>query len=207
MVECSTEGARNQGLEVREGGSARLLHSTVSGCQTQGVLAHRRAAKVVVEDSTIKDCGNSPHCGAIMLCSGMMVLRRVRACANRGDGIVIEDEDGSANVNMEECRVLANARSGMKMYGGRANIRRTCFEANALTGFDAQGRNVYQVLLQENRFSNNSPRKFNVGLFDLDLKVVKMYGNTGDNPYAYVVFRDLSTRRVDISNFDSVDSQ
>lgn len=88
-------------------------------------------AELVVEDCTLQRCGDLMQRSAVLVGSGRARVTGCSITQNRGDGIVVQDEDDSAHLELHDCKVFANAQIGIAMYGGSANMSNNRVQENA----------------------------------------------------------------------------
>jgi parallel beta-helix repeat protein len=119
------------GVEVREFGRCLLKHCTMSDNEYQGISLYNGGLEAELHDCTIEKCGKINKSGAVMVSSGTVRLRRCSIADNRGDGIVVQDEEGSAHLDLISCRVHRNGGMGIVMYGGSGNIVDNRIQENA----------------------------------------------------------------------------
>ena len=120
--DCRFTGSKFMGVEVRMFGSCLLKKCTMSDNAGQGFCLYQGGLEAELRDCTIQKCGRINRSAAVMVCSGNVRLRRCSIVDNRGDGIVVQDEDGSAHLDLNSCRVHSNGGAGIVMYGGSGNI-------------------------------------------------------------------------------------
>jgi tetratricopeptide (TPR) repeat protein/uncharacterized membrane protein YgcG/predicted nucleotidyltransferase len=129
--DCRFAGSNCMGVEVREFGRCLLKHCTMSDNEYQGIGLYNGGLEAELHDCTIEKCGKINKSGAVMVSSGTVRLRRCSIADNRGDGIVVQDEEGSAHLDLISCRVHRNGGMGIVMYGGSGNIVDNRIQENA----------------------------------------------------------------------------
>jgi hypothetical protein len=120
------------GVEVRAFGRCLLKHCTMSDNEYQGICLYNGGLEAE-HDCTIEKCGMINKSGAVMVGSGSVRLRRCSIADNRGDVIVVQDEEGTAHLDSNSCRVHRNGGMGIVMFGGSGNIVDNRIQENAMS--------------------------------------------------------------------------
>ncbi len=66
-----------------------------------------------------------------MVSSDKVALRRCSIVDNPGDGIVVQDQNGAAHLELNSCKVHDNDGMGLVMFGGSAHLVDNRFQENA----------------------------------------------------------------------------
>jgi tetratricopeptide (TPR) repeat protein len=129
--DCHFSRSKLMGVEVREFGSCLLKHCIMSENSGQGICVYNNGIEAELQDCTIQKCGRINRKGAVMVSSGKVALHRCSIVNNRGDGIVVQDENGAAHLELNNCKVHGNGGLGLAMYGGSGHIVDNRFQENA----------------------------------------------------------------------------
>lgn len=133
--DCEMHGSTKMAVEVREEGRATLERCTISECKKQACCIWQKGAELCLADCTLEQCGHGglPSCAAVQVGCG---TARVTGCSIvrcRGEGVTVQDEDGSARLELRNCNVFGNA-SGVCFFGGSGELVNNRLQENAVSG-------------------------------------------------------------------------
>ena len=118
-------------VEVRTFGSCLLESCRMSNNVGQGICVWKEGVEAILQDCIVEKCGKVQSKGAVMVCCGKVSLLRCSIESNRGDGIVMQDENGKAHLDVNSCRIHANGGVGIAMHGGSGHLVDNRVQENA----------------------------------------------------------------------------
>jgi tetratricopeptide (TPR) repeat protein len=130
---CAFLRTRGASIEARSRSSIEMKHSSVTGSLAYGASLYDGGSRLHLEDCAISNCGRNCDLSAVLVRGGEAVMRRCNIFRNRGDAIVLQG-DGQAKIQMRDCHVHTNERSGVCIYQGSGRIENCQIMGNAMQG-------------------------------------------------------------------------
>ena len=154
-VDCGFVRSRWSGVEIRENASCSLQRCEMESNAGGAFTLYQGGTSAILEDCKILKCGQTNQRGAVMVECGSLVMRGCTVQDNPGDGIVVQDTDGTAHLEISNSLCNTNAKVGMVLYGGSANISNCRIQENGMMGVACHSNQDCDIPFREARLIQN----------------------------------------------------
>ena len=112
------------------------------------------SSTATIEGVTVSFCGSNDS-GAVQVFSGCLKVTGCAIVDNRGDGVVLEDRDQTAELTLMDSLVFRNGAGGVVQFGGTAFITGNRVQSNVASGIRISPENNYGTLFRRVEIVDN----------------------------------------------------
>ena len=133
--DCIFSRSRCSGVEIREGASCCFKRCEISSNNGGAITLYQGGIKATFEACKIMLSGRLQGRSAVLVGCGTLIMRGCTVQENPGDGIVVQDDDGTAHLDISNSMCNNNGSCGIVLYGGSACVSDCRIQENQMIGF------------------------------------------------------------------------